>query len=205
VAEETDLILSLGITVLATACRQAAHWRSTDPAARNLYVSVNLSARQLYDPQLVRQVATVLRRTGLDPDALWLEITESVLMDDAPTAARIFAELRALGVHLVVDDFGTGYSSLSYLQAFPVEMLKIDRSFVQGIAEDDGSEAIVRAVISLAKSLKLRVVAEGVERSSQLARLEQLGCDAFQGYLCSRPRPAADVDFGAVTLTEVVS
>ena len=205
VAEETDLILSLGIAVLATACRQAAHWRATDPAARNLYVSVNLSARQLYDPQLVSRVAAVLRTTGLDPDALWLEITESVLMDDAPTAARIFAELRALGVHLVVDDFGTGYSSLSYLQAFPVEMLKIDRSFVQGLAEDDGSEAIVRAVISLAKSLKLRVVAEGVERSAQLARLDQLGCDAFQGYLCSRPRPAADLDFGVVTLEEVLS
>ena len=128
-------------------------------------MSVNLSARQLYDPQLVSQVETVLRTTGLDPDALWLEITESVLMDDAPTAARIFAELRALGVHLVVDDFGTGYSSLAYLQAFPVEMLKIDRSFVQGLDEDDGSEAIVRAIISLAGSLKLRVVAEGVERA----------------------------------------
>jgi diguanylate cyclase (GGDEF)-like protein/PAS domain S-box-containing protein len=205
VAEETDLILSLGIAVLATACAQAARWRATDPGARNLYVSVNLSARQLYDPNLVSQVATVLRTTGLDPDALWLEITESVLMDDAPTAARIFAELRALGVHLVVDDFGTGYSSLSYLQAFPVEMLKIDRSFVQGLDEDDSSEAIVRAVISLAGSLKLRVVAEGVERSSQLDRLDQLGCDAFQGYLCSRPRPAAELDFGIVTLEEVLN
>jgi diguanylate cyclase (GGDEF)-like protein/PAS domain S-box-containing protein len=205
VAEETDLILSLGISVLAKACSQAARWRATDPGARDLYVSVNLSARQLYDPNLVSQVATVLRTTALDPDALWLEITESVLMDDAPTAARIFAELRALGVHLVVDDFGTGYSSLSYLQAFPVEMLKIDRSFVQGLDEDDGSEAIVRAVISLAGSLKLRVVAEGVERSSQLERLDQLGCDAFQGYLCSRPRPAAELDFGIVTLQEVLS
>ena len=93
-------------------------------------------------------------------------------------------------MHLVVDDFGTGYSSLAYLQAFPVEMLKIDRSFVKGLGEDDGSEAIVRAIISLAGSLKLRVVAEGVERSSQLARLDQLGCDAFQGWLCSPARPA---------------
>jgi diguanylate cyclase (GGDEF)-like protein/PAS domain S-box-containing protein len=205
VAEETDLIISLGIAVLAKACAQAARWRATDPDARDLYVSVNLSARQLYDPHLVSRVEQVLRTTGLDPDALWLEITESVLMDDAPTAARIFAELRGLGVHLVVDDFGTGYSSLSYLQAFPVEMLKIDRSFVQGLDENDGSEAIVRAVISLAGSLKLRVVAEGVERSSQLARLDQLGCDAFQGYLCSRPKPAAELDFSIVRLEEVRS
>ena len=205
VAEETDLILSLGIAVLGKACAQAASWRANDPAAANLYVSVNLSARQLYDPQLVSQVKGVLRTTALDPDALWLEITESVLMDDAPTAARIFAELRALGVHLVVDDFGTGYSSLAYLQAFPVEMLKIDRSFVQGLDEDDSSEAIVRAIISLAGSLKLRVVAEGVERSSQLARLEQLGCDAFQGYLCSPARPPTELDFSVVTLAEYVS
>ena len=203
VAEETDLILSLGIAVLAKACRQAACWRATDPVARDLYVSVNLSARQLYDPQLVAQVADVLRTTGLNPDALWLEITESILMDDAPTAARTFAELRALGVHLVIDDFGTGYSSLAYLQAFPVEMLKIDRQFVQGLGEDDGSEAIVRAVISLSGSLKLRVVAEGVELHAQLARLQELGCDAFQGYLCARPRPAADLDFAVQLFEEV--
>jgi diguanylate cyclase (GGDEF)-like protein/PAS domain S-box-containing protein len=202
VAEETDLILALGIAVLAKACAQAARWRAHDPAARDLYVSVNLSARQLYDPQLVAHVANVLATTGLDPDALWLEITESVLMDDAPTAARIFAELRALGVHLVVDDFGTGYSSLAYLQAFPVEMLKIDRSFVKGLDEDDGSEAIVRAVIGLANSLKLRVVAEGVERSAQLDRLAQLGCDAFQGYLCSPARPPELLSFADVTLDE---
>jgi diguanylate cyclase (GGDEF)-like protein/PAS domain S-box-containing protein len=204
VAEETDLILTLGIEVLGKACSQAAKWRATDPAARDLYVSVNLSARQLYDPQLVRQVETVLRTTGLDPDALWLEITESVLMVDAPTAARIFAELRALGVHLVVDDFGTGYSSLAYLQAFPVEMLKIDRSFVMGLGEDDSSEAIVRAIISLATSLKLRVVAEGVELNVQLERLAELGCDSFQGWLCSAAKPADELDFSTVTLKEFV-
>lgn len=205
VAEETDLILSLGIAVLAKACKQAAYWRANDPAARDLYVSVNLSARQLYDPGLVHQVASVLHTTGLDPDALWLEITESVLMDDAPTAARIFASLRELGVHLVVDDFGTGYSSLAYLQAFPVEMLKIDRSFVMGLAEDAASEAIVRAIISLAGSLKLRVVAEGVEHMAQLVRLEQLGCDSFQGWLCSKARPPEELDFSVVMLAEVVS
>jgi Amt family ammonium transporter len=205
VAEETDLILTLGIEVLGKACTQAASWRATDPDARDLYVSVNLSARQLYDPHLVKQVETVLRTTGLDPDALWLEITESVLMDDAPTAARIFAELRALGVHLVVDDFGTGYSSLAYLQAFPVEMLKIDRSFVMGLGEDESSEAIVRAIISLATSLKLRVVAEGVELNVQLEILDQLGCDSFQGWLCSAARPAAELDFSRVTLKEFVS
>jgi diguanylate cyclase (GGDEF)-like protein/PAS domain S-box-containing protein len=197
VAEETDLILSLGMAVLAKACAQTALWRATDPLARDFYVSVNLSARQLYDPQLVAHVAEVLASTGLDPDALWLEITESVLMDEAPTAARIFEELRALGVHLVIDDFGTGYSSLAYLQAFPVEMLKIDRSFVQGLDEDESSEAIVRAVIGLAGSLKLRVVAEGVERPAQLERLAQLGCDAFQGYIYSPARPPETLTFDA--------
>ncbi len=205
VAEETDLILTLGIEVLGKACSQAAKWRATDPAGRDLYVSVNLSARQLYDPELVHQVERVLHTTGLDPDALWLEITESVLMDDAPTAARIFAELRALGVHLVVDDFGTGYSSLAYLQAFPVEMLKIDRSFVMGLGKDDSSEAIVRAIISLATSLKLRVVAEGVELYVQLERLEELGCDSFQGWLCSAAKPADELDLSCVDLKEFVS
>ncbi len=205
VAEETDLILTLGIEVLAKACAQTAAWRKSDPAARDLYVSVNLSARQLYDPNLVSQVATVLRTTGLDADSLWLEITESVLMDDAPTAARIFADLRALGVHLVVDDFGTGYSSLAYLQAFPVEMLKIDRSFVMGLGADDSSEAIVRAIISLATSLKLRVVAEGVESHAQLDRLAELGCDSFQGWLCSKARAPEQLDLGVVKFEEVVS
>ena len=202
VAEESDLILSLGIAVLAKACKQTAQWRATDPLARDIYVSVNLSARQLYDPELVAHVADVLASSGLDPDALWLEITESVLMDDAPAAARIFAELRALGVHLVVDDFGTGYSSLAYLQSFPVEMLKIDRSFVQGLGEDESSEAIVRTVIGLARSLKLRVVAEGVELPTQLERLAQLGCDSFQGYLCSPARPPELLTFTETPLGE---
>jgi diguanylate cyclase (GGDEF)-like protein/PAS domain S-box-containing protein len=200
VAEESDLILSLGLAVLGKACAQTAHWRATDPNAGDFYVSVNLSARQLYEPQFVAHVAEVLAASGLDPDALWLEITESVLMDEGPTAVRILEELRALGVHLVIDDFGTGYSSLAYLQAFPVEMLKIDRSFVQGLDEDESSDAIVRAVIGLAGSLKLRVVAEGVERAAQLDRLAQLGCHAFQGFLHSPARPPELLSFtdGAV-------
>jgi EAL domain-containing protein (putative c-di-GMP-specific phosphodiesterase class I) len=195
VAEESDLILSLGMAVLAKACSQTAHWRATDPHAGDFYVSVNLSARQLYEPEFVAHVAEVLAASGLDPDALWLEITESVLMDEGPTAVRILEELRSLGVHLVIDDFGTGYSSLAYLQAFPVEMLKIDRSFVHGLDEEESSDAIVRAVIGLAGSLKLRVVAEGVERAAQLERLAQLGCHAFQGFLYSPARPPELLSF----------
>ena len=187
-AEESGLILPLGRWVLGEACRQLAAWRSEGRTA--LRVAVNLSARQFADPDLIAVVAEALARAGLPADALWLEITESVLMEEVEATAETLRALKRLGVHLSVDDFGTGYSSLSYLKRFPVDLLKIDRSFVDGLGTDPDDGAIVLAVVSLAKALRLGVVAEGVEHPWQLEALRSLGCDAVQGYLLGRPGPA---------------
>ena len=149
-------------------------------------MTVNLSARQFAAPDLVDVVRGALRDAGLPGDALWLEITESVLMEEAASTVHTLRSLKSLGLHLSVDDFGTGYSSLSYLKRFPVDALKIDRSFVDGLGHDPEDEAIVAAVVSLARALNLGVVAEGVERDGQLQRLRRLGCNAVQGYLLSR-------------------
>ncbi len=195
IAEESGLILPLGIWVLNKACAEAAHWKTTVPAAADLHISVNLSGRQLGDPDVVANIAAALTRSGLEPDALWLEITESTLMDDAAGAARTLNAIRELGVHLVIDDFGTGYSSLAYLRRFPVDTLKIDRSFVDGLGRDAESEAIVRAVVGLTQSLHLSVIAEGVETIDQLATLHRLGCDTYQGYYFAKPMPADEVTF----------
>ncbi|QIN79351.1 EAL domain-containing protein [Rubrobacter marinus] len=188
-AEETGLIVDLGRRVLREACRQAKTWQGE--AAPGLVVGVNLSARQFQDPNLVGDVSAVLAETGLAPDSLVLEITESVVMDDAPVAAGTLAALKDLGLRIAVDDFGTGYSSLSYLKRFPVDYLKIDRSFVDRI-EDSDVEAIVSAMIDLAAALGLRVIAEGVEEEGQRSRLETLGCELAQGFLFSKPLPALD-------------
>jgi diguanylate cyclase (GGDEF)-like protein/PAS domain S-box-containing protein len=198
IAEESGLILPLGIWVLNKACAEAANWKATIPAAADLHISVNLSGRQLGDPDVVANISAALTRSGLEPDALWLEITESTLMDDAAGAARTLNAIRELGVHLVIDDFGTGYSSLAYLKRFPVDTLKIDRSFVDGLGRDAESEAIVRAVVGLTQSLHLSVIAEGVETIEQLEMLHELGCETYQGYLLSRPIPSEDVTFDIV-------
>ncbi len=195
IAEESGLILPLGIWVLNRACAEAAHWKTTVPAAADLHISVNLSGRQLGDPDVVANIAAALTRSGLEPDALWLEITESTLMDDAAGAARTLNAIRELGVHLVIDDFGTGYSSLAYLRRFPVDTLKIDRSFVDGLGRDAESEAIVRAVVGLTQSLHLSVIAEGVETIDQLTTLHRLGCDTYQGYYFAKPMPADEITF----------
>ncbi len=205
IAEESGLILPLGIWVLNKACAQAARWKATVPAAADLHISVNLSGRQLGDPDVVANISAALTRSGLDADALWLEITESTLMDDAAGAARTLNAIRELGVHLVIDDFGTGYSSLAYLKRFPVDTLKIDRSFVDGLGRDAESEAIVRAVVGLTQSLHLAVIAEGVETIEQLEMLHELGCETYQGYLLSRPIPAEDVTFDFVVPSKVPS
>ena len=187
-AEESGLILPLGRWVLVEACRQLAAWRAAGRAG--LRVTVNLSPRQFADPDLIDVVADALARAGLPADALWLEITETVLMEEVEATAETLLALKGLGVHLSVDDFGTGYSSLSYLKRFPVDVLKIDRSFIDGLGTDSEDGAIVLAIISLAQALRLDVVAEGVEHFHQLQALHRLGCNAVQGFLLGRPTSA---------------
>ena len=197
VAEETGLIVPIGRWILEEACRRAIEWQGIAGTDDPFVMGVNLSARQFADKGLVEDVARILGETGLAPEALDLEITESVVMDDAPTTANILRELKALGVRLSIDDFGTGYSSLSYLKRFPVDYLKVDRSFVGNIGQAGGSSedaVIVDNIVSLARGLGLRVVAEGVETAEQLARLREMGCDLAQGYYFSRPLPEGAMD-----------
>ena len=195
-AEETGLIVPIGSAVMQQALEHVARWRQRAelPAAAGLQVSVNLSARQLGTPGLVGAVAAAIERTGIDPDCVWLEITESALMTDAKATSVALRGLRGIGVHLTVDDFGTGYSSLTYLQRFPVEGLKIDRSFVDGLGIETNDTAIVDTLVRLGHSLGLHVVAEGLETPLQLQHLLRLGCDNAQGYLFSKPIPAEQLD-----------
>jgi len=190
-AEETGLIVPIGAWVLRAACRQNCAWQRAglDPLA----VSVNISATQFRQAGLAGRIAALLRETGLDPRLLELELTESLVMHDAEEVIALLRELKAMGVMLAIDDFGTGYSSLAYLKRFPVDHLKIDQSFVRGIAEDADDAAIVSAVISLGKSLGLRLVAEGVETEAQRAFLQSRACEEIQGYLVGRPMPAPDL------------
>jgi EAL domain-containing protein (putative c-di-GMP-specific phosphodiesterase class I) len=193
VAEETGLIVAVGQWVLEEACRQARAWRELT-GDRGLVMSVNVSARQFQHPELVADVARILRQTGLAPACLKLEITESAVMRDAEDAVGTLRALKALGLQVAIDDFGTGYSSLAYLKRFPVDTLKIDRSFVDGLGHDPQDSAIVRSVVALAKTLELTVTAEGIETTTQRAHLAILGCDFGQGYLFGRPlaREAAE-------------
>jgi diguanylate cyclase (GGDEF)-like protein len=186
-AEVTGLILAMGPWVLRTACAQARAWQELHPGLR---VAVNLSARQFQEPGLVGHVTDALADTGLDPRLLQLEITESSAMQNAQAAIQTLRELKALGVGLSIDDFGTGYSSLSYLRRFPIDTLKIDQSFIRDIGADPDDAAIASAIIALARTLKLSVVAEGVETAEQLAFVARHGCDQTQGYLFSRPLSA---------------
>jgi diguanylate cyclase (GGDEF)-like protein/PAS domain S-box-containing protein len=192
IAEETGQIVDIGAWVLEHACRHAASWDRRWPDKR-LGISVNLSSRQLLSGDIVDIVAGALERTGLDPTTLTLELTESTLIDDAVDAQALLHALRNLGVNLALDDFGTGYSSLTYLRAFPINILKIDKSFVRAIGTERQDTAIVAAVLALAENLGLIVVAEGVETNDQLAVLRELHCPYFQGYLFSRPRPIEDI------------
>ncbi|HEX4939513.1 MAG TPA: EAL domain-containing protein, partial [Candidatus Kapabacteria bacterium] len=180
------LIVPIGEWVLRTASAQAQHWQTT--FQRNISVAVNISARQFRTCDLVSLVQQVLRDTGLHPGALELELTESMLMHDVKRVQQVLTGLRGLGVSLAVDDFGTGFSSLNYLKSFPLDALKIDRSFVTDIEQGANDEAIVRAIIALAHSLNLRVVAEGVETAAQMRYLLKQGCDEVQGYYFSRPQ-----------------
>jgi EAL domain-containing protein (putative c-di-GMP-specific phosphodiesterase class I) len=190
VAEESGLIVPLGRFVLETACRRATTWQDRRPNATPIDVSVNLSSRQFRDPGLLEMVASTLRASGLPATSLKLEITESA-MHDADASDVLMRRLTDMGVRLAVDDFGTGFSGLSYFQRFPLDTLKIDRSFVSGLGRDSRSAAIVGATIAFAKALGLTVTAEGIETEDQLERLRQLGADLGQGYLFARPLDAA--------------
>src|SRR3954453_56187 len=192
-AEESGLITEIGALVLNDACRQAARWVADSPEQQDLLVTVNLSARQVADPRIVEQVAAALADSGLEPNRLVLEITETVLMHDRDAAAATLWQLKGLGVRIAIDDFGTGYSSLAYLRRFPIDMLKVAREFVDGLGRDAHDDVITRAIVELANTLGLVTVAEGIETTQQSETLAALGCDIAQGSLFSRPIEAEAV------------
>lgn len=187
VAEETGLILQIGQWVLRESCRQMWEWQEKYPSAKSLVMNVNLSARQLEKKDLVEEVSRILDESGLAPNCLKLEITESVIMGNAEQAIETVTRLRQMGVRLSIDDFGTGYSSLSYLHRFPIDTLKVDRSFVSRIGNEDEHSEIIKTIITLAYNLGMDVVAEGVENNEQLSFLRDINCSYGQGYFYSRP------------------
>ncbi|MGH9075032.1 MAG: putative bifunctional diguanylate cyclase/phosphodiesterase, partial [Acidimicrobiales bacterium] len=190
-AEEIGLIVPIGLWVLEEACRQLQLWQATVPGAERLWCSVNVSARQLTQPGFAEAVGAALASTGIPPDTLCLEVTETALMESGSMTLRLLVHLRELGVRLAIDDFGTGYASLSYLQRFPVDIIKIDRSFVDGLGRRPNDDAIVSALTGMGRALGLDVVAEGVETGEQAAHLQTLGCDLAQGFHFARPQPVA--------------
>jgi EAL domain-containing protein (putative c-di-GMP-specific phosphodiesterase class I) len=185
------LVVPIGRWVLREACRQARAWQ--DAGLSPMRMAINISTVELRAKDFVAGVRTVLTETGLEPDCLELELTETFLMQDSKSTAAILHSIKEMGVQLALDDFGTGYSSLSYLQRFPIDTLKIDRSFVRDIATDSDDASIVCAVISMGKSLNMQVVAEGVETQEQLAFLRKQTCPEGQGYYFSEPLIAAEL------------
>jgi len=198
-AEDTGMILPLGAWILKRACQQLSQWQWQSPANRSLFMSVNLSGKQVAQADIVLEIEQVLRETGVDPRHLKLEITESAVMENAEHAVTLLKRLKAIGVQLSVDDFGTGYSSLGYLHRFPLDTLKIDRSFISRIDEAEENIEIVRTVITLAENMGMDVVAEGIETLGQLGQLRLLKCQYGQGYLFSRP---VDAESAAVWLSK---
>jgi len=192
VAEETGLIMPIGAWVLEEACRQAAEWNEGLSGGEQLSMSVNVSARQIREPGLPRAVAEAVRLSGVDPACLWLEITETVLLETHGDVLTTLEEIKRLGVRLSLDDFGTGYSSLSYLKGFPIDELKIDRSFVMDLGDGDQDHELVGAIVAMGHALGFPVLAEGVETQMQLEALRGFGVELAQGYLFSRPLPAAE-------------
>jgi len=190
-AEANVQIVEIGRWVLHTACAQAAHWHQQ---GRALGVAVNVSARQLDSDRFVTDVADALAQSQLDPSALTLEITETALMRDAEAAARRLRELKTLGVRIAIDDFGTGYSSLAYLRQFPVDALKIDRSFISGVAATNQSKALIHTLVQLGKTLGLETLGEGIEDDAQLQTLRREQCDFGQGFILARPLDLAAIE-----------
>jgi diguanylate cyclase (GGDEF)-like protein len=190
-AEETGLIVPIGEWVLVTACARNKAWQ--DQGLPKLSIAVNLSVRQFEDPLLLPKLTQIIHASGLDPSSLELEITESIVMAQGNSAVEVLGKLKSIGVQIAIDDFGTGYSSLAYLKRFPIDTLKMDRSFIRDIPADSGDRNITRAIISMAHSLRLKVVAEGVETAEQLKFLRVQCCDAVQGYFLYRPLPEREV------------
>jgi EAL domain-containing protein (putative c-di-GMP-specific phosphodiesterase class I) len=187
IAEKTGLIESLGNWVLNRACQQMIEWRRSGLAPER--VAINLSARQFTQPDLTEGIAAALEESGLEPEALEVEVTESMVMHDPQRATVVLERLKEMGVAVAIDDFGTGYSSLSYLKRFPIDYIKIDQSFVRGIPADAEDVGITNAIIAMAKTLDVKLIAEGVDKAEQLAFLRQEGCNEGQGYLISIPMP----------------
>jgi diguanylate cyclase (GGDEF)-like protein/PAS domain S-box-containing protein len=193
VAEESGLIIGIGEWVVHTACAQLIAW-STQAHTRHLKLAINVSARQFHQADFVKQIATCLNRSGIDPALMKLELTESVVLDNVDDVIRRMQEMKALGISFSLDDFGTGYSSLSYLKRLPLGQLKIDQSFVRDLSDDPNDAAIVRAILAMSGSLGIEVIAEGVETEAQYRYLLDNGCTGFQGYLFGRPMPIAELD-----------
>jgi EAL domain-containing protein (putative c-di-GMP-specific phosphodiesterase class I) len=193
VVEETGLIRELGWWNLSEACRQISEWRAASKANRDLIISVNLSAKQFLQPNLVADISSLLSEISLPPEALKLEITESTVMKDPSAAVEMLQQIKSLGVRLAIDDFGTGYSSLSYLHRFPLDTLKIDRSFISSMDDDGDGMEIARTILPMAKNLRLDVVAEGVETLEQFELLKKFNCAYGQGYYFSRPLSAEGI------------
>lgn len=191
-AEETGLIIPIGRAVLREACERARDWRARYRGRRPMQISVNLSGRHFQDASLVDDVRAALQDSGLEPWALTLEITESVLMQRSDTTLEKLRSLKGLGLNLAIDDFGTGYSSLGYLQQFPIDVLKIDRTFVDAVGNHDEDPVLARAIIALGRTLRIETVAEGIERAEQRDGLRALGCTLGQGFFFAKPMPAAD-------------
>jgi EAL domain-containing protein (putative c-di-GMP-specific phosphodiesterase class I) len=187
-AEETGLIVPIGLWVLETACAQIRKW-SEDPTTHGLQLAVNVSARQFCQPDFIEQVQRVISAAGIDPRNLKIELTESLVLDNVSDSITKMHALKAIGIGLSVDDFGTGHSSLSYLKQLPLDQLKIDQSFVRDLVTDPNDAAIVQAIITMGQAFGLHVIAEGVETESQREYLDRHGCHAFQGYLFSKPVP----------------
>jgi diguanylate cyclase (GGDEF)-like protein len=194
ISESTGLIIPMTVQILHSACKQVVKWQDKSPNGKPLSVAVNLSGKHFGHPALVEQIQTVLSETGIDPGCLKLELTESAVMENAESAILMLKQIKETGVQISIDDFGTGYSSLSYLHRFPIDLLKVDRSFVSAMEENSENGEIVRTVIALAKALDLKVVAEGIESIHQFHQLRILGCEFGQGFLFSKPLQVTEIE-----------
>ena len=194
VAEETGLIIPIGLKILEQSCREACKWQKAFPSTRPLTISVNVSGKQFSQSNLIKEITDILIRTGIQPNNLRLEVTESLLMADMLSTTEMLRELKLMGVQISIDDFGTGYSSLSYLHRLPFDILKIDRSFVNNMCIDKESYGIVKTIITLANELGKSVVAEGIEIEEHVQMLSDLSCDYGQGFYYSKPVHSHDVN-----------